>query len=231
MRKVQNFGDDRNKGWCVHCGGPNETRDHAPSIVFLDDPLPSDLPASPSCASCNQGFSNDEAYLACLLECVIAGATDPARIEREKIAALLRRRPTLAAELTAARREEDNKIIFAVDQPRVRNVVQKLARCHAAFELNEPRTEEPDTLWFAPLSLLDNAALQNFEDDGSNINIWPEVGSRAMMRMLAVGSEAFGAGWLDVQPGRYRYRTSQGDGLRVRIVIREYLACEVAWEF
>ena len=110
-------------------------------------------------------------------------------------------------------------------------MVQKLARCHAAFELNEPRTEEPDTLWFAPLSLLDDTALQDFEDDGSNIDIWPEVGSRAMMRMLAVGSEAFGAGWLDVQPGRYRYRTSQGDGLRVRIVIREYLACEVAWAF
>lgn len=119
MRKVQNFGDDRNKSACVHCGGPNETRDHAPSVVFLDDPLPPDLPASPSCASCNQGFSNDEAYLACLLECVIVGSADPARIEREKIAALMRRRPSLTAELASLRQEEHGRTIFSFDRERV----------------------------------------------------------------------------------------------------------------
>ena len=35
--------------------------------------------------------------------------------------------------------------------------------------------------------------------------------------------------WLIVQEGRYRYRVTQGDGLWVRIVIREYLAAEVWW--
>ncbi|NMM43602.1 hypothetical protein HH303_03875 [Rhodospirillaceae bacterium KN72] len=82
VQKFQNWGDNRNKGTCVHCGAPNETRDHAPSIIFLDDPLPSDLPVSPSCARCNQGFSDDELYLAALLESVISGTADPEKIGR-----------------------------------------------------------------------------------------------------------------------------------------------------
>ncbi|MGS1015514.1 very short patch repair endonuclease [Allosphingosinicella humi] len=230
MRKVQNFGDDRNKGSCVHCGGPNETVDHAPSVVLLDAPLPPDLPTSPSCAACNQGFSNDEAYLACLLECVVAGSADPAKIGREKIAALIRRRPSLAAELAALRREEGGRIAFSFDRQRVENVIVKLARCHVAYEINEPRTDEPDSVWFTPLEAMTEVQRQEFEDGGDDLAVWPEVGSRAMQRLLIVDDDAFGEGWLDVQPGRYRFRTSVDDGLRVRMVIRGYLACEVRWD-
>lgn len=229
MQKVQNHGDDRNKGSCVHCGGANETRDHAPSLVFLDDPLPPDLPASPSCANCNQSFSNDEAYLACLLECVAAGKTEPDNMAREKIAALMRHRPSLVAELEAARRVEAGQTVFFCDQERVRKVVLKLARCHAAFEQNEPRTDEPEAIWFRPLSLMSEQEREEFEGSECGLALWPEVGSRAMMRTLVVGNEAFGAGWLEVQPGRYRYRVSQEDGQRIQFVIREYLACEVVW--
>lgn len=138
MRKVQNFGDSRNKGYCVHCGGPKQSLDHAPSIVFLDEPLPPDLLASPSCMNCNQSFSNDEAYLACLLECVVCGSVDTERLERRKIARLLQRRPSLVAELTSLCRHDGDRTIFSFDRHRVENVILKLARCHVAFELNEP---------------------------------------------------------------------------------------------
>lgn len=229
MQKFQNWGDDRNKGSCVHCGGPNETRDHSPSIIFLDDPLPPDLPAIPSCASCNQGFSNDELYLAALLESVFAGTADPAMIGREKVAAVLLRRPSLVAELTAARREEQGQIIFAVDRHRVNIVVLKLARCHAAFELNEPRIDPPGYLSVRPFALMTEAERDEFEGGSDGLAVWPEIGSRAMQRVLIAGDDACSEGWLDVQSGRYRFRTSQDDGLCVRIVIREYLACEVRW--
>lgn len=231
MRKVQNFGDDRNKGACVHCGGPNETRDHAPSVVFLDDPLPPDLPASPSCASCNQGFSNDEAYLACLLECVMAGSVDPARIEREKIAALMRRRPVLVTELSGLRREEEGKTIFCFDRQRVERVLLKLARCHVAFELNEPRTDDPEYVWFTPLATLSQEARDKFEGDGEGeLAGWPEVGSRAMQRLLVFDNDVCDDGWLEVQAGRYRFRPYADGDVGVRIVLREYLACEVRWD-
>lgn len=231
MRKVQNFGDDRNKGTCVHCGGPNETRDHAPSVVFLDDPLPPDLPASPSCASCNQGFSNDEAYLACLLECVIAGSADPTQIEREKIAGLMRRRPSLTADLASLRREERGQTIYSFDQRRVERVILKLARCHVAFELNEPRTDDPEYIWFAPLSTMSQEARDTFEGRNEGFSVWPEVGSRAIQRLLVFDGTAFveDNGWLEVQEGRYRFRPLVDEGIGVRIVLREYLACEVRW--
>jgi hypothetical protein len=75
------------------------------------------------------------------------------------------------------------------------------------------------------------AERHTFEDDSANdSDLWPEVGSRAMNRMFVLGETAFGGGWLIVQEDRYRYCTSQGGGLRVRSVLREYLACEVIWD-
>ena len=59
---------------------------------------------------------------------------------------------------------------------------------------------------------------------------WPEVGSRAMQRLLAVGSDVFSEGWLLVQKNNYRFQVSQEDGLTVKIVIREYLGCHIVWE-
>jgi hypothetical protein len=58
--------------------------------------------------------------------------------------------------------------------------------------------------------------------------LWPEVGSRAMHRIV-VGAEGEYP-WLQVQPGRYRYLVATGPGVLVRIVIAEYLAAEVVWE-
>ena len=51
-----------------------------------------------------------------------------------------------------------------------------------------------------------------------------------MNRMLVTGTDVFGGGWLEVHPDRYRYRVSQDGGMRVSIVLREYLACEVVWD-
>jgi hypothetical protein len=230
MERVQNHGDNRNKGWCVHCGGPDETRDHAPSLIFLDDPLPADLAVSPSCARCNHSFSKDEAYVAALLECVLAGSTNPDEVERPKIASLLRKRRSLADELSACRVEQHGRIHFDPDQERVRNVLIKLARCHAAYELNEPRTDEPASVWSRPLMLMTARQLDQFENGDQGVLVpWPEVGSRAMNRMFVMGTDVFGGGWLEVQPDRYRYRISQDNGLSVSIVLREYLACEVVW--
>jgi hypothetical protein len=57
--------------------------------------------------------------------------------------------------------------------------------------------------------------------------LWPEVGSRAMHRMI-VGAEG-DYPWIEVQPGRYRYLVATGPAL-VRIVIAEYLAAEIVWD-
>lgn len=168
--------------------------------------------------------------MACLIECVVAGEVDPAQVRRSKIAAILRQSPHLAARLNAARRSEGGQTIFDVEHDRVRKVMLKLARCHAAYELNEPQLDEPTGFFCRPLVTMSDEELEIFEGETEGLCGWPEVGSRAMERMIVLEGEVFGGGWLVVQDGRYRYRTSQGDGLWVRMVIGEYLACEVRWD-
>lgn len=76
--------------------------------------------------------------------------------------------------------------------------------------------------------------LDRFEerpDPGAvELGVWPEVGSRMMSRLLIAENEVFDEGWLVVQEGRYRYKLNWHAGLDVRIVIREYLACQIIWD-
>ena len=51
-----------------------------------------------------------------------------------------------------------------------------------------------------------------------------------MQRVLVAGTDVFDEKWLIVQEGNYRFRTSQANGLTVKIVLREYLGCEVIWD-
>jgi hypothetical protein len=230
MRQVPDYADIRNKGFCVHCGAADETSDHVPSKTFLDEPFPENLPVSPSCFRCNNNLSLDEEYLACLLECVIAGAVDPDKIERPRVARSLTRKHRLTDRLKKARHTVGEQVVWDFEADRIRGVLLKLARGHAAFELNEPRIDAPDAFSFKPLTAMTSGERDVFEGNSeARLAPWPEVGSRAMHKLLIVGSDVYEEGWLVVQEGRYRYRTSQDDGLRVRLVIREYLACETAW--
>jgi hypothetical protein len=230
MRQVKDYGDDRQKGSCVHCGGPYETDDHMPSKVFLDRPLPENLPVSPSCANCNEGFSKDEEYLACLLECVLAGSTDPDRIGRPSIARKLRDQPALQARLDTARYSEGGALTWRTEPERVQNVIMKLARGHAAFEWNEPRLDDAVSISITPLPSMTRQQREAFEHEAPSPAVWPELGSRGMMKMLVLDNDVFEEGWQLVQEGLYRYRVQQDGGLRVKLVIREYLAGEVCWD-
>ena len=51
--QLRNFADSRLIAGCVYCAGVNDTRDHVPSRVFLDSPLPENLPVVPACRACN----------------------------------------------------------------------------------------------------------------------------------------------------------------------------------
>ena len=186
--------------------------------------------AASACRKCNNGLSLDEEYLACLLECVIAGNTVPEKLHRVKIARILRENPSLLARLQRARSDGAEAPVWATESDRVNRVVLKLARCHAAFELNEPKLDEPLHLEIKPLSHMTDDERVVFERDDDAFDVWPEVGSRAMQRVLVVGADAFDEGWMVVQEGNYRFRVSQANGLAVKIVLREYLGCEIVWD-
>ncbi|HEX8342580.1 MAG TPA: hypothetical protein VF624_16885 [Tepidisphaeraceae bacterium] len=232
MDPKQLFVDQRLIGMCVYCGGNPETSDHAPCKALLDDPLPNDLPVVDACNECNRGFSSDEEFLACFLECVICGTTDPSRLSRPKIARTLTARPAIAA-LISKCREDDlfGGITWKPDLARVKNVVTKLARAHMAYELSLPKFDAPDIYDVCPHALMTPEQKAAFEEPvGEGIQPWPEIGSRAFVRACALWPEYQDNGWMVIQDGRYRYRVDQGPGGdAVRIVISEYLACLVAW--
>lgn len=189
MRQIRNYGDVRNQCFCVHCGGRTGTRDHAPSRVFLDKPYPAHLPVSPACQTCNESFSDDEAYLACVVECVLAGSAEPEKIARKKIGKIgriMRERPALTERLRKARREDGGTTLFDVEAGRAERVLVKLARCHAAYEINEPQLDAPARVAFIPFPDIDTEIREVFETPPAPV-IYPEVGSRALTRFVEDG--------------------------------------------
>lgn len=225
--------DQRLIGACAYCSSTPDTRDHVPSRVLLDDPLPDNVPVVEACAACNQGFSLDEEYLACLLECVLCGSVDTALLHRPKVKRILGEKPLLAAELRKRRRTaQDGSITWMPDGLRVRNVVLKLARGHAAYELALPQINEPVRVLATPLVCMSEPQRDEFERAGAGeLRGWPEIGSRAFFRACGAKPYADQNGpWIVVQDERYRYSVDQHGGVLVRMVLAEYLACCVEWE-
>lgn len=241
MEQFRVFSDGRLVNGCLYCGGPEESRDHVPSRVFLDAPYPPNLPVVWACISCNNGFSLDESYVACLIETVLEGSTDPNKINRKKIIDILNRTPDLRSRLESAKTVIDGQAQFAVETERMKNVMLKLARGHAAFELSQVRRNAPTAFWCRPLSLLTEEEREEFEAPHF-IDTLGEVGSRGMQRTLVtqIALETLDGNqstlnlaindWLEVQEGRYRYiAIDEGTEITIKIVVAEYLACEVVW--
>jgi hypothetical protein len=153
---------------------------------------------------------------------------DPECLERPKIRTILRSRPALASRLSEARQEIGDRVTFDVEGDWVRRIIVKLARGHVLFDLNEPRYEEPSSVALAPISSMSADKRTQFETPPP-LDILPEVGSRAMQRVL-LSAGAVQVDWVDVQEGRYRYLTLAVGEVVVRMVLSEYLACEVIWE-
>lgn len=195
--------------------------------------MPDNVPVVEACERCNHGFSLDEEYVACLLECVLCGSVDTESLQRDKVKRILTEKPRLAAMLNESRRlAEDGNALWMPDEGRVRSVVLKLARGHAAFELSLPQLDEPVRVESTPFVCMSSAKRDEFEHAGSGeIRGWPEIGSRAFLRACGAKPYADQNGpWIPVQENRYRYSVDQHGGVLVRMVLAEYLACEVEWE-
>jgi hypothetical protein len=238
---LNDYADERLVYGCIYCGGPEETKEHAPSKVFLDVPFPENLPIVRACRACNNSFSLDEEYVACLLECVLSGTTEPEAISRERIASTLARSPQLKARIEAARTVVNGQPHFSVEADRIRNVLLKLARGHAVFELSRVCRDEPDHFQVFLTDALTPEQRDAF-DAPHLVRLWGEIGSRGHQRLQYLQLQLQHkddqqeivlvplCDWVSVQEGRYRFLAVDDiDGVVINIVIREYLACEVRW--
>lgn len=229
MDPKQLFIDQRFEGVCSYCGAWANSRDHVPSKILLDEPYPINLPVAESCNICNQGFSVSEEYVACMIECVKHGTTEPNNNFRPKIAATLRARPVIAQKIEAARFiSESGMIVWQPEIHRVREVVMKLARGHVAYELGLQRIDSPLVLEIIPIPTMSQDQLQSFFELRSS-HIYPEIGSRSFINILKGKSSAYES-WYVVQESTYQYAVGQGSGDWVKIVIGDYLACQVVWD-
>jgi hypothetical protein len=175
-------------------------------------------------------FSKDEQYVACLLECVLTGSVDVDAVGRDKIRRILYDKPGLASRLAESRLADDScGVLWRAEVDRVENVVLKLARGHVAYEFSAPQLFEPEYVAFAPVVVLSEDQMCVFELPPAS-SLWPEIGSRAFLRAIRRWPDPLVDDWRIVQPGRYRYLVIQNGGILVRMVLSEYLACEVAWQ-
>jgi hypothetical protein len=242
MDQLKNLSDDRLVDGCIYCGGSAETRDHVPSRIFLDTPFPENLPVVGACLKCNHDFSLDEEYIACFIESVTTGSTDPEQIRRPKIAEILGKSPALRTRLEADKYVVEGKTYMKVDNNRMKNVLLKLARGHAAYELCQICREEPSHLWFGPLVSLTEDQRESF-NSCQFVEMLGEIGSRQMQRLQVVQYilrtydgkmstiNALINDWVEVQLDRYRYiAIEENSKILIKFVISEYLACEAVWK-
>ena len=223
------FYDERLKV-CVYCGGTPDTVDHVPSKVLLDEPYPPNLPVVGCCESCNNSFSVDERYVACLLECAALGSCEPAGLMREKVRRLMSEKRHLRRTLEAAcTLGAHGRVTFRPDPERLQAVVMKLARGHFSFACGEIVLQPPIGIAIVPLHELSDRERRCFEEEPVQ-DVLPELGSLTFHEALGLGDTAItNEGWQVVQPHRYRYLVSWTSETLVRCVLGEYLACEVRW--
>jgi len=236
MDSIEELVDERNKSWCIYCGGwinDGQTNvDHIPSKVLLLKPFPPNLPVITVHKSCNEGFSLDEEYLFLFLSSLLSGTTEPAEQVFPKAGRALKRNSRLRAQIERSKKVQEDlfgeaQIIWQPEWGRISRVVQKNACGHAFYEYGEPMLEKADHIQISPLVSLTPEQKQLFED-GSHMAGWPEVGSRMMTRVMT--GQDLKKGWVVVQEGVYRYTVTQHNGMTVRTVLHEYLATEVVWD-
>lgn len=227
MRQIHPWADERllDKTMCIYCSDSASTREHVPSRILLDEPYPENMQVVPACAPCNQNFSSDEEYLACLIDCALNGSTDSDNL-RAKVKRTLDRHPALRLKIESARHEEDGRTVFTVECNRVKNVIIKLSLCHYVYEFND-FPDMPPTVLFEPLPELNQEVLAFFENVPPP-DLWPEVGSRAFIRAAESWARDFQP-WQIVQESRYRYAVIEGHAREVRIVLSEYIGAWVTW--
>ena len=216
---------------CVYCGQSATTREHIPSKAFLIKPYPENLPTIPACFDCNNGFSDDEKYVSCFLDVLkeymyqnyTCQAITTSRLERDhSLAKLMKEQIKIV----------DGCVQYSVDEARLRRILVKLAKGHAAFAFDEVvfdcenikvkcifRFDMPDDVLCA------------FEEI-PEINVFPELGSRSwyfvnVVQDIRTGCKAMFSFWQEIQEGQYRYQVSfnESGGVRVKIVIFEFLYC------
>ncbi|GLQ12147.1 hypothetical protein GCM10007913_40790 [Devosia yakushimensis] len=128
MRKIEDFVDERQNAWCIHCTRPvvglETNEDHVPSKSLLTKPRPHHLPIVTICRECNTSFALDEQ----------AGSTAPEKQLNASAARALADSPALRERIERSRSEfttvgGDTRMLWPPETERAQRVVLKNVLC------------------------------------------------------------------------------------------------------
>lgn len=218
---------------CIYCGKPATTREHTPSKAFLLEPYPENLSTIPACFECNNGYSEDEKYVACFLDLLkrhvysdyFRQKQTDSRLEKDE-----KLRSILAEEIKVS----DGKVFYQPDEQRIIRILLKLAKSHAGFDLDYINFDDSEIeIWYEFIFNMSEHDIDEFNEIPT-YNMFPEVGSRGMLiiQNVATSEANVFANWNDVQDKQYRYQVSYNKalGITVKIVIYEFLYCVVNFQ-
>jgi hypothetical protein len=223
---------------CVFCGKQARTREHSPSLAYLNKPYPLNLPTVPSCEKCNNSFSSDELYTKAFIqvyEHYFSYKTKTLSSDRKEIK---------EAEQKLNEIINSNAIYF---DDRISNVLIKLSICHLAYELT---TGFFDETWkgipeYIECSFRPHMRYDEIEQYDNyvimNENILPIIGSRAFNHIYVVeqklkntnsgeviSTQHIVMDWIVVQEKKYRYVCwLDNKHMYVKIVIDEFLFANI----
>ena len=219
---------DRSKiTYCVYCGETADTSEHVPPRAFLDDVIPDPAPTLPACSKCNNHFSKDEEYVACTIDCLKSCVSPEYAVKKKTIRSLMR-------SIGFAKRVEQQFIIegdanyFGIDRERFRNIMIKLAKGHACYQLDRTGPLDCVSVEYCFSFEMDYDSYYRFNSEPV-VEIIPDLGSRSFSGFIfTVPGNVPKYPWSLIQPERYRYLAyCDRDGYCVRIVIDEFFLCSV----
>ena len=239
MRYAKDYTDERHGDHCVVCGVPltlgKSSKDHVPPKSVLNKPYPNRLPTVPACTKCNNESGAKDEYFAAWLGATMSMTVDPDHQVLPKTATILRSNQELMQrlnrEFTRAHNKE-GKFLFLRHAPESRNeitdTILKVGRGLVLFELGEFRPDPPIFHFVQFAGNMSHEDRREF-DASVEISVLPEIGARAMSRMLIDGNNNSYSSWVNVQDGVFRYMAFVYDGLVIKMIFHEYLLVQFIW--
>lgn len=218
MEQMRDFSDERISSRCCFCGGDGSTGDHVPSKAFFDEPFPENLMIVRCCKECNNSFSADEEYAACVIEVARCGSLD---VEREKVKRMLAHNQTGCAGVLSAAEAIRTSVSARVNDSKIEKIIGKIARGLATFLAGMWVSDLQCEMMILPK--LSHEERMSFEESQGH-EVWPEVGARLMQMMVVCDHDVLVPQWEVCQKDRFRYLIIQkSDYCEVRMVFSEYL--------
>lgn len=225
---------------CIFCGGIAETREHAPSKVFISSPLPTDLPTVPSCCKCNNTFSSDELYSAVLIK-LLRSKIDDYSLTTLDMERLSKKEGREAAQFII----DNEETLSYIDNKRLENILIKLARSHAVYELYDCFEYDNDSRFQIDLFYVFKPFIdQDIMNDIASVIcadhlLLPEMGAKFYERLCCIqlqecnDQEQKGISflsWNDVKENEYSY-TAYIDypNVVVKIIIQNFLFAKITF--